>query len=89
VSSRDDDRTESLRQFAFTIQNKTGKVKESASAATAMSSDATTEDPPVNRHRSLTSILTHQPRAVIAGVVLGVGVGLGYLLGILTRKGEK
>jgi hypothetical protein len=81
VSGSDDDRTQSLRQFAATIQEKAGPVNDPVNAAPDMHSNPVTED--------LASILRRQPLAVIAGVLIGVGVGMGYLLGNLTRRSKR
>jgi len=81
VSSIDNDRNESLRQFAATIQDKAGAVNEPTDAEPDTHPNPVAED--------LRFILGRQPRAVIAGVLMGVGVGLGYLLGMLTRKGQQ
>jgi hypothetical protein len=81
VSSNDNDRNESLRQFAATIQDKAAPARVPIHAVPDTHPNPVIED--------VQSILSRQPRAAIVGVLVGVGVGLGYLLGILTRKSQQ
>lgn len=78
------DENASLREFAGIIQEKAGPVSNESrpeqsnepgqNLVTPLGSD------------DLQSVLSRQPRMVVAGIAAGIGVAVGYLLGKLARK---